>query len=237
MKKILLLLLFCALPLLAQSTKAEPATYLAEFVKALDVAWPKNRTMNIVCHGHSVPSGYAKTPHVDTFVAYPHVLHRAVKEKHPHAVVNVIVTAIGGETSKTGAERFTRDVLCMKPDVVLIDYGLNDRRLTMEESAKNLQQMIDEAKAAGVKVILLTPTGDTRAKMLDDTDPLSKQAAQIRTLAEKNGVALADSYLAYQNWMKAGKKLDDLMSQINHPNAAGHQLVVEQLLPWFRLGK
>ena len=107
----------------------------------------------------------------------------------------------------------------------------------MEESAKNLQQMIDEAKAVGVKVILLTPTGDTRAKMLDDSDPLSKQAAQIRTLAEKNGVALADSYLAYRNWMKAGKKLDDLMSQINHPNAAGHQLVVEQLLPWFRLGK
>ncbi len=237
MKKILLLLLFCALPLHAQSTKAVPVSYLADFVKALDVAWPKNRTMNIVCHGHSVPSGYAKTPHVDTFVAYPHLLHRAVKEKHAHAVVNVIVTAIGGETSKTGAARFSRDVLCMKPDVVLIDYGLNDRSLPMEESATNLQQMIDEAKAAGVKVILLTPTGDTRAKMLDDSDPLSKQAAQIRTLAEKNGVALADSYLAYQNWMKAGKKLDDLMSQINHPNAAGHQLVVEQLLPWFQLGK
>jgi len=237
MKHILLLLVFCALPLAAQSTKSEPASYLSEFVKALDIAWPKNRTMNIVCHGHSVPSGYAKTPHVDTFVAYPHLLHRAVKEKHPHAVVNVIVTAIGGETSKTGAARFTHDVLCMKPDVVLIDYGLNDRRLTMEESAKNLQQMIDEAKAAGVKVILLTPTGDTRAKMLDDSDPLSQQAAQIRSLAEKNGVALADSYLAYQSWMKAGKKLDDLMSQINHPNAAGHQLVVEQLLPWFRLGK
>lgn len=237
MKKILLLLLFCALPLHAQSTKAVPVSYLADFVKALDVAWPKNRTMNIVCHGHSVPSGYAKTPHVDTFVAYPHLLHREVKEKHAHAVVNVIVTAIGGETSKTGAARFSRDVLCMKPDVVLIDYGLNDRSLPMEESATNLQQMIDEAKAAGVKVILLTPTGDTRAKMLDDSDPLSKQAAQIRTLAEKNGVALADSYLAYQNWMKAGKKLDDLMSQINHPNAAGHQLVVEQLLPWFQLGK
>ena len=237
MKHFLLLIFTCVLPLHAQSSKAEPATYLADFVKALDVTWPKNRTMNIVCHGHSVPSGYAKTPHVDTFVAYPHLLHRAVKEKHPHAVVNVIVTAIGGETSQTGAARFTRDVLSMKPDVVLIDYGLNDRRLALEDSTKNLRHMIDEAKAAGVKVILLTPTGDSRAKMLDDTDPLSKQAVNIRAIAEKNGVAVADSYLAYQNWMKAGKKLDDLLSQINHPNAAGHQLVVEQLVPWFRLGK
>lgn len=237
MKRYLLFFFLSSLPLHAQSAKAEPSSYLEDFVKALDVPWPKNRTMNIVCHGHSVPSGYAKTPHVDTFVAYPHLLHRGVKDKHPNAVVNVIVTAIGGETSQTGAVRFTRDVLSMKPDVVLIDYGLNDRRLSLEDSAKNLQQMIDEAKAVGVKIVLLTPTGDTRAKMLDDNDPLSKQAAQIRAVAEKNGVALADSYLAYQSWMKAGKKIDDLMSQINHPNAAGHQLVVEQVLPWFRLGK
>jgi lysophospholipase L1-like esterase len=217
----------------AQAQLASPS-YLSDFVKALDLAWPKNRTMTIVCHGHSVPAGYAKTPHVDSFVAYPHLLHRAVKEKHPHAVINVIVTAIGGENSVSGAARFQRDVLPHKPDVVLIDYGLNDRRLPLEKSATSWQQMIDEAKAAGAKVILLTPTGDTSAKMLEEQDPLSKQAAQIRSLAEKNGVALADSYLAYQNWIKSRKKIEALMSQVNHPNAAGHQLVLEQLLPWFR---
>lgn len=231
MKTFLLTLL--ALGSAAQAQLASPS-YLSDFVKALDLAWPKNRTMTIVCHGHSVPAGYAKTPHVDSFVAYPHLLHRAVKEKHPHAVVNVIVTAIGGENSVSGAARFQRDVLPHKPDVVLIDYGLNDRRLPLEKSAASWQQMIDEAKAAGAKVILLTPTGDTSAKMLEEQDPLSKQAAQIRSLAEKNGVALADSYLAYQNWIKSGKKLDALMSQVNHPNAAGHQLVLEQLFPWFR---
>jgi len=217
----------------AQAQLASPS-YLSDFVKALDLAWPKNRTMTIVCHGHSVPAGYAKTPHVDSFVAYPHLLHRAVKEKHPHAVINVIVTAIGGENSVSGAARFQRDVLPHKPDVVLIDYGLNDRRLPLEKSATSWQQMIDEAKAAGAKVILLTPTGDTSAKMLEEQDPLSKQAAQIRSLAEKNGVALADSYLGYENWIKSGKKIEALMSQVNHPNAAGHQLVLEQLLPWFR---
>lgn len=231
MKTFLLTLL--ALGSAAQAQLAAPS-YLADFVKALDLAWPKNRTMTIVCHGHSVPAGYAKTPHVDSFVAYPHLLHRAVKEKHPHAVVNVIVTAIGGENSVSGAARFQRDVLPHKPDVVLIDYGLNDRRVPLEKSAACWQQMIDEAKVAGAKVILLTPTGDTSAKMLEEQDPLSKQAAQIRSLAEKNGVALADSYLAYQNWIKSGKKLEALMSQVNHPNAAGHQLVLEQLLPWFR---
>jgi acyl-CoA thioesterase-1 len=233
MKRLTACLLLC-LALHAQAAPAHPSTYLTDFVKALDLSWPKNRTMNIVCHGHSVPAGYAKTPHVDTFVAYPHLLHRAVKEKHPHAVVNVIVTAIGGENSVSGAARFQQDVLSHKPDVVLIDYGLNDRRVPLEQSAASWQRMIDEAKAAGAKVILLTPTGDTSAKMLDENDPLTKQAVQIRALAEKNGVGLADSYLAYQNWIKSGKKLTDLMSQVNHPNAAGHQMVLESLLPWFR---
>jgi lysophospholipase L1-like esterase len=224
-------LLLLAMPAFAEMA---PPTYLRDFIKALDVPWPKNRMMTIVCHGHSVPAGYAKTPHVDTFVAYPHLLHRAVKEKHPHAVINVIVTAIGGENSVSGAARFQRDVLSHKPDIVLIDYALNDRGVPREKSAACWQQMIDEAKAAGVKVILLTPTGDMRAKMLDEADPLSQQAAQIRELAAKNSVGLADSYFAYQEWIKEGKKLHDLMSQVNHPNAAGHQLVLEKILPWFR---
>lgn len=230
--KRLLLSLVLAFPAWAEI--AAPS-YLTDFVKALDVPWPKNRMMTIVCHGHSVPAGYAQTPHVDTFVAYPHLLHRALKEKHPHAVINVIVTAIGGENSVSGVARFQRDVLCHKPDIVLIDYALNDRGVPLEKSAACWQQMIDDAKAAGAKVILLTPTGDTRAKMLDEADPLSQQATQIRNLAAKNSVALADSYLGYRDWIKAGKKIDDLMSQVNHPNAAGHQLVLEKILPWFRL--
>lgn len=228
--KSLFLTLVLALPAFADIA---PSTYLTDFVKALDIPWPRNRMMTIVCHGHSVPAGYAKTPHVDPFVAYPHLLHRAVKAKHPHAVVNVIVTAIGGENSVSGAARFQRDVVSHKPDIVLIDYALNDRGVPREKSAACWQQMIDEAKAAGAKVILLTPTGDMRAKMLDDADPLSQQATQIRGLASKNAVALADSYQAYQEWIKAGKKLDDLMSQVNHPNAAGHLLVLEKIMPWF----
>jgi len=228
-----LLLSLCLLS--SAFAEVAPSGYLTDFVKALDLPWPKNRMMTIVCHGHSVPAGYAKTPHVDTFVAYPHRLHCALKEKHPHAVLNVIVTAIGGENSASGAVRFQRDVLCHKPDVVLIDYALNDRSLPLEKSVASWQQMIDQAKAAGAKVVLLTPTGDMRAKMSDEADPLSQQAAQIRRLAAKNGVALADSYRAYQDWIRAGKKLDDLMSQVNHPNATGHQLVLETITPWFEV--
>ena len=75
---------------------ARPADYLADVVAVLKAQWPGNRTVNIVCHGHSVPSGYFATPVVDTFNAYPHLLHQGLKHRFPFAVVNVIVAAIGG---------------------------------------------------------------------------------------------------------------------------------------------
>jgi lysophospholipase L1-like esterase len=116
----------------------------------------RNRTITIVCHGHSVPAGYFKTPVVDTFNAYPHLLHLALKKRFPHAVINVIVTAIGGENSEQGSARFEKDVLCHKPDLITIDYALNDRRIGLEKARQAWTSMIEQAKAKNVKVLLLT---------------------------------------------------------------------------------
>lgn len=232
-----LALLFLPLALAA----AEPAggkavagaDYLAPVVTELERAWPKNRTVNIVAHGHSVPAGYFRTPTVDTFNAYPALLHRALKERFPLAVVNVIVTAIGGENSIQGAARFERDVLTHRPDVVLIDYGLNDRGPGLAAARTAWISMIEKAQAAGVKVILLTPTGDTRAKLDDPADKLHQHAAQIRQLARDYHTGLVDSLALFQAEVARGTPLDALMSQVNHPNARGHQLVADALLAWF----
>jgi lysophospholipase L1-like esterase len=224
--------LCAALPTLA-GEPARPESYLADFRAALDVKWPQNRTLTVVCHGHSVPAGYFRTPVVDSFHAYPHGLHRALKEKHPHAVINVIVTAIGGEDSLQGAARFARDVLALRPDVVTLDYGLNDRGVGLAAAAAAWQAMITQAQAAGCKVILLTPSPDQRARSDDPADPLAQHTEQIRRLAAAHGVGLADSAAAFARAVAEGAPLPSLMSQVNHPNAAGHQLILDALRPWF----
>lgn len=103
----------------ARQAAADRKTYLANVSTLLKQKWPRNRRINIVCHGHSVPAGFFKTPVVDTFNAYPHLLHKGLKARYAHAVVNVIVTAIGGEASDRGARRFEADVLTHKPDIVV----------------------------------------------------------------------------------------------------------------------
>jgi lysophospholipase L1-like esterase len=214
---------------------ADPKSYLADVVGELEKSWPDNRTVNIVAHGHSVPAGYFKTPLVDSFNAYPLLLHRWLGAAFPHAVINVIVTAIGGEDSTGGARRFERDVLALRPDVVLIDYGLNDRGIGLEKARRAWSQMIEEAKAHAVKVILLTPTADTGANLDDPNDPLNQHAAQIRELAASYHVALADSLAAVRAYVAGGGQLAELMSQVNHPNRKGHDLVVDELQRWFAI--
>lgn len=212
---------------------AMPDPYLLSVTTELSRQWPQNRTVNIVCHGHSVPAGYFRTPVVDTFNAYPHLLHRGLKERFPYAVVNVIVTAIGGENSESGAKRFERDVVALRPDVVTIDYGLNDRGIGLPRAQDTWKAMIAQAKAAGVRVILLTPTPDMAAHLDDPADPLNQHAEQIRRLARDNGVALVDSLARFQDRVHAGEPLESFMSQGNHPNRKGHEIVAAELLRWF----
>jgi len=207
--------------------------YLENITLLLKQEWPHNRTINIVCHGHSVPAGYFKTPLVDTFNAYPHLLHKGLKKRFPFAVINVIVTAIGGENSEQGMARFEKEVLSCQPDLILIDYALNDRSIGLERAKKAWVSMIEMAKCNDIKILLLTPTPDKRSEMNDTASPLNLHAEQIKQLANEYNIGLVDSYTAFKQYAKNGRRLDDLMSQVNHPNREGHNLVVKELLKWF----
>ncbi len=229
----LLLTIFALLTLSGRGAPAEPASYLAPVIGELGREYPRNRIVNLVFHGHSVPAGYFKTPHVDTLNAYPAQVQRLLKERFPTVVLNSIVTAIGGEDSVRGAARFDRDVLTLRPDVVCIDYALNDRRVGLAAARTAWVSMIERAKAAGAKVILLTPTPDARAKLADPNDLLVQLSAQVRGLAAEHGVALVDSLARFQAELARGTPLDDLLSQFNHPNTRGHALVAAALAEWF----
>lgn len=216
---------------------AAPQGYFDPLIAAMQVEWPRNETLHFVAHGHSVPAGYFKTPDVRTFDSYPHLFHSGLKHRFPHAVLNMIVTAKGGEDSQSGAARFDRDVLALHPKLVTIDYGLNDRGMGLERARANWSAMIRKCVDRGVKVMLLTPTGDSRvANFLDDGDLLSRHAAQIRELAEEFRLPLVDSHRIYQEHVRNGGAITELLSQVNHPNRAGHERIAKEMLRQFGIG-
>ena len=206
--------------------------YLSPVLDELAKRWPDNRTVNIVCHGHSVPSGYFATPFVDTFHAYPHLLHRLIKERFPYAVVNVIVTAIGGENAVAGAARFERDVLTHQPDVIIIDYALNDRGVEGVRDA--WKEMIGQAQARGAKVILCTPTWDaTYHEQNDYWQQLLAQAEQVRQLADEYSVGLADNFAVFARHIQDPADLVQYLSHWNHPSHEGHKLAAMEIAKYF----
>ena len=233
-KRIILLMLLIPIVTFGQQNQvADSATYLSAIKNDLQVKWSKNRTINLVFHGHSVPSGYFRTPVVNTLGAYPHLVLKKLKEQYPYAVVNTIVTAIGGENAERGAKRFDADVLSLKMDVLFIDYSLNDRNIGIERAYKAWDEMIKKALTKGIKVILLTPSPDTKVDFSNPDNELAKHAAQVRKLAAENHVGLVDSYKAFEFLYTNTTELDKYMSQTNHPNELGHALIATEILKWF----
>lgn len=212
---------------------ADQSGYLQEIKMELEKKWPDNRTINLVFHGHSVPAGYFKTPVVNTLDSYPFLLLQRLKVRYPYAVINIINTAIGGENSIEGEKRFESEVLIHKPDVLFIDYSLNDRGVGLENSYKAWDKMIKGALKKNIKVILLTPSPDQRIDMLEPNNLLEQHRNQVVRLAQENGVGLIDSYSLFKDRIIAGDNVANYMSQVNHPNQSGHQLIADEASIYF----
>jgi lysophospholipase L1-like esterase len=220
----------------ATAEKVQPtkANYFGDLKQKLTQTWPNNRLVRFVFHGHSVPAGYFRTPIVRRFDSYPVLFHQGLCERYPTAVIDVCNTAIGGENSVSGSKRFADDVLTLKPDVVFIDYCLNDRRVGVDTAQDCWRTMVEQAVAKGVMVVLLTPTPDSKEDISDPDSPLAKHAESIRQLAREFELPLVDSYSQFQRLVGEGADVNDYLSQSNHPNRDGHQVVADQILSLFK---
>jgi acyl-CoA thioesterase-1 len=216
-----------------QGQIADVGYYLDSLKVELQKEWPKNRTINIVFHGHSVPAGYFRTPVVNSFAAYPNLVMQKIKAIYPLAVVNTIVTSIGGENSVRGAARFDDEVLIHNPDVLFIDYALNDRGVGLEKSYAAWDEMIKKAKNKNIEVLLLSPSPDQREEYENPDNQLKQHTNQIIQLAKENEVGFVDSYKAFEFLYSERAQLVKYMSQVNHPNEKGHELIASEIIKWF----
>ena len=223
--------IFLKLYLLTLLVNSFSARYLDDIKQELKKEWPNNRTVNLVFHGHSVPAGYFKTPIVNTFESYPYQLLKELKDRYPYAVINIINTSIGGENSISGEKRFESEVIIHKPDVLFIDYALNDRDLT--KSSEAWEKMIKRALQSDIKIILLTPSPNQRIPILEPNNDLEKHAVQIRGLAKKYGIGLVDSYDKFRQISVSGDSISNYMSQVNHPNVKGNRLIADEIMKYF----
>jgi lysophospholipase L1-like esterase len=212
---------------LAGSLRAEPAT--------------------IVVFGDSTTAEDA------TLTVYGRLLEQALNARSPGAV-KVINAGVRGNTTAAAALRFESDVLQAAPDLVVIQFGINDAtidvwkkppatapRVALADYRANLAGFVAALQARGIRVVLMTPNPLSWTPRLvelygrppcDPRDPdglninLVRYAAALRELAAGTQVPLVDIWQAHQAERQAA---DPLLSDGIHPNARGHALVARLL--------
>lgn len=204
-----------------------------------------------------VAFGDSTTAPRDNVVVYATLLEKALADKGISA--KVVNAGIGGNTTTDGRKRFEKDVLARKPNLVILQFGLNDAAVNVwenppatkptispQEYEKNLLYFVEKLKASGAEIILMTPNGCRWTKQLkqlygkpphrpDDPDGynvwVSRYADIVRDVARRENLTLIDVYAALQAYGKQpGQSMDDLLLDGMHPNSKGHALIAKMLL-------
>lgn len=203
----------------------------------------------IVCFGDST------TAPRKNVIVYAQLLQARLKDWPGIAVLN---RGVGGDTTDHARRRFESDVLAAKPDLVVIQFGMNDSmidvwkrppatlpRISLVDYERNLRQFVDAIHAQGGEAILLTPNQrrwspvlrERYAKLPYDVAEergllllMPDYVAAVRRVASERKVRLVDVYALYEEWEKShGRSCGALMLDGCHPNTEGQMLVANAL--------
>ncbi|XLM20251.1 arylesterase [Chromobacterium piscinae] len=102
----------------------------------------------VLVFGDSLSAGYGLAPDQ----GWAALLSRELAPRH-----KVVNASISGETSAGGLSRLPDALARHKPDVLVLELGANDglRGLPMADMRRNLQRMIDLARARKAQVLLV----------------------------------------------------------------------------------
>ncbi|MCC6415574.1 MAG: exo-alpha-sialidase [Opitutaceae bacterium] len=172
-----------------------------------------------------------------------------------HTIAN---RGVPGNDTSHAIARFDCDVLALHPDLVVIQFGLNDAavdvwrdppasqpRVARADYVANLESMIRRLKERNIAIILMTPNRMYWSPLLlerydrppyDGANPesfnqlhLDNYAAAVRALAVRENLPLID---INQTYLDSGNPAQFLLKRcMQHPNDAGHQLVADLLAP------
>jgi len=180
-------------------------------------ASPSGSLKNIVFFGNSLTAGYG----VEESEAFPALIQIKIDSlKLPYKVINA---GVSGETSAGGKTRIDW-VLKQPVDVFVLELGANDglRGISLSETSKNLQAIIDEVKKKypTAKVVLagMEIPPNMGKRYTDDFRVL------YRLLAEKNQTLLIPFLLKGVGGEPELNQPDGI-----HPNVKGHRIVADNV--------
>jgi lysophospholipase L1-like esterase len=159
-----------------------------------------DQRLRIVCLGSSSTQGVGASDAART--SYPAQL-AAILAGRARGRVEVVNKGVGGETVADNLARLERDVVALRPGLVIWQVGTNDalRRLPPAEVRLQLLDGIRRLRAAGATVVLMDPQPLGRP---DAERAVAEMAAMIRQVSAETGAMLFSRRDAVRRWLAAG---------------------------------
>ena len=133
-----------------------------------------------------------------------------------------------------GLARLDWAVLSYEPDLVTINFGINDcvLGLGLEEFEMNFVEMVRRIRAGPNSEILLLSSQPLETPPYDRLVLDYYQAVQ--RVAKEMDVGFVDVYGAWMRHVHAGTPLGSLiLPGLDHPNEAGYRIIAEELMRLF----
>ena len=184
--------------------------------------------VTIVAFGDSITAGYAVRR------GFPSFWKQMLAEKYSDAGINMVNSGISGDTSMDGLARLDWSVLSYEPDLVTINFGINDcvLGLALVEFEMNLVEMIRRIRSGPNSEILLLSSQPLETPPYDRLVLDYYQAVQ-RVAAEMD-VGFVDVCGAWMARVQEGTLLSSLiLPGLDHPNEAGYRIIAEELMKLF----
>ena len=200
--------------------------------------------INVVIFGDSVSHG-AVSGYNDYERVYWNLLKKKLNAYRDYVPVNMINTAIGGQTANGMLPRLENRVLIHEPDLVIVCFGLNDVNNPLEDYVGPLREIFTKCKATGCDVIFMTPNM-LNTYVADDAPYEYREYAAVTAQMQNSGkmdtymnaaVALAkeldvtvcDCYAAWKKLAETEDVTMMLANRINHPTSEMHELFADML--------
>ena len=182
----------------------------------------------IVCFGDSITPGYAVRR------GFPSFLLESLRQRFPDSKIEMINSGICGDTSQDGLGRLDWAVLSYEPDLVTINFGINDCLLvlSLEEFEMNLVEMVRRIRAGPDSEILLLSSQPLESPPYDQR--VLDYYQTVERVAKEMNVGFVDVYGAWMKRVRAGTPLSALiLPGLDHPNEAGYRIIAEELMSLF----
>jgi acyl-CoA thioesterase-1 len=170
--------------------------------------------IRVVHMGDSITEGQ----YIDPNVRWTSLIARKLAESFGEERFISVNRGISGETTRMGLERYPRDVQQAEPDLLTIQFGLNDcncwetdrgvPRVSEAAFTANLVEMIDRGRLFGARQIIIATNHRTLRRLVLPSggvfeDANARYSELVRQVAGQAGVVLCDIRQAFEPFADA----------------------------------